>query len=584
MDCSCTPFLTQLAALPSPCSHANVALLVRAMDPPSRFDEENYSCNSSYLSLSSDGDEVATNPNNTIRSTPIILQIITTRITKGGRTTHQGHIYLTPYEIDYYQNPLTVYFTSKGSKVHSLHCPDIDTYLKQYNLNIINITFVNNLPPHIIDQVTWLRHTQVNKHILPSWDWPPEDNNVPSLSSSSISRSTSLNARSNNHRPDPPEDSISISSVNLNDMGMNGRKMGGRFMGGQRMGGQTYSHMPHSFPHNNSFTVDSSLSMGGMSSPSNSDASVASFTPLSNTLSYKTPNEMAEPISIAPATAPSNIAPAITAPSNIAPATAPSNKESSTSALSMSQYKIKDLNLENIIWGTSSKLIPTILNENTSTKQSVSQASATIPTTNSNTTLPSSASHVSIEDDSISSNPVATLSKSIPLSSSNPVVTSTSIPLSSSNPVVTSTSIPLSSSNPVVTSTSIPLSSSNPVATSSKLIPLLSSNPVATWSKSDSLSSSYPVVTSSKSIPLSSVLPAVTSQSNLLPSTLNDSVSSYSHAVITNTSTSPADTPVWCCTKKFGIPDSCNKNNTDAWHSKFLPHTDFTFHPYDTEG
>ena len=226
MDCSCTPFLTQLAALPSPCSHANVALLVRAMDPPSRFDEENYSRNSSYLSLSSsDGDEVATNPTiSTIRSTPIILQIITTRITKGGWSTHRGHIYLTPYEIDYYQNPLTVYFTSKGSKVHSLHCPDIDTYLKQYNLNIINITFVNNLPPHIIDQVTWLRHTQVNKHILPSWDWPPEDNNVPSLSSSSISRSTSLNARSNNHRPDPPEDSISISSVNLNDMGMNSRQ------------------------------------------------------------------------------------------------------------------------------------------------------------------------------------------------------------------------------------------------------------------------------------------------------------------------------------------------------------------------
>jgi len=134
---------------------------------------------------------------------------------------------------------------------------------------------------------------------------------------------------------------------------------------------------------------------------------------------------------------------------------------------------------------------------------------------------------------------------------------------------VTSTSIPLSSSNPVVTSTSIPLSSSIPVATLSKLIPLSSSNPVAT---------------SSTLIPLSSVLPAVTYQSDPLPSTLNDSVSSYSHVVITNKSTSPADAPVWGCTKKFGIPDSCNKNSTDAWHSKLHPHTDFTFHPYDTEG
>ena len=270
MDCSCTPFLTQLAALPSPCSHANVALLVRAMDPPSRFDEENYSRNSSYLSLSSsDGDEVATNPTiSTIRSTPIILQIITTRITKGGWSTHRGHIYLTPYEIDYYQNPLTVYFTSKGSKVHSLHCPDIDTYLNQYNLNIVNITFVNNLPPHIINQVQWLRQAQVNKHIpedghiytnniLPAWSI--SSNNIRPLSLSSISKSMPSKApsTSNNHRPDPPEDSIS--SVNVSDMGMHGRKMGGRFMGGQRMGGQTY---PHSFTHNNSITVDSSLSMG----------------------------------------------------------------------------------------------------------------------------------------------------------------------------------------------------------------------------------------------------------------------------------------------------------------------------------
>ena len=47
--------------------------------------------NSTNLSLSSDGDEVTTNPtDSTIWSTPIILQIITTRITKGGRTTHQG--------------------------------------------------------------------------------------------------------------------------------------------------------------------------------------------------------------------------------------------------------------------------------------------------------------------------------------------------------------------------------------------------------------------------------------------------------------------------------------------------------------
>jgi hypothetical protein len=142
---------------------------------------------------------------------------------------------LTPYEIDYYQNPPTVYFTIKGSKVHSLHCPDIDTYLKQYNLNIVNITFVNNLPPHM------LRQAQVNKHILPSWDWLPEDrhihtnnilpawsissNNVPSLSSLSISESMPSKAPSNNHRPDP-EDSISISSVNFSDMGMHGRKMG----------------------------------------------------------------------------------------------------------------------------------------------------------------------------------------------------------------------------------------------------------------------------------------------------------------------------------------------------------------------
>ena len=209
--------------------------------------------NSTNLSLSSDGDEVTTNPtDSTIRSTPIILQIITTRITKGGRTTHQGHIYLTPYEIDYYQNPLTVYFTSKGSKVHSLHCPDIDTYLNQYNLNIVNITFVNNLPPHIINQVQWLRQAQVNKHILPSWSWLPDDgniqtniilpagsissNNVPPLSLSSISESMPSKAPSNNRRPDP-EESISISSVNFSDMGMQGRKMGGRFMGGQRMGG-----------------------------------------------------------------------------------------------------------------------------------------------------------------------------------------------------------------------------------------------------------------------------------------------------------------------------------------------------------
>ena len=206
--------------------------------------------NSTNLSLSSDGDEVTTNPtDSTIRSTPIILQIITTRITKGGRTTHQGHIYLTPYEIDYYQNPLTVYFTSKGSKVHSLHCPDIDTYLNQYNLNIVNITFVNNLPPHIINQVQWLRQAQVNKHIpedghiytnniLPAWSI--SSNNIRQLSLSSISKSMPSKApsTSNNHRPDPPEDSISISSVNFSDMGMHGRKMGGRFMGGQRMGGK----------------------------------------------------------------------------------------------------------------------------------------------------------------------------------------------------------------------------------------------------------------------------------------------------------------------------------------------------------
>ncbi len=71
--------------------------------------------------LSFDANEVATNPTiSTIRSTPIILQIITTRIT-GGWSTHWGQIYSTLYEIDYYQDPLIVYFTSKGSKVHSLH-------------------------------------------------------------------------------------------------------------------------------------------------------------------------------------------------------------------------------------------------------------------------------------------------------------------------------------------------------------------------------------------------------------------------------------------------------------------------------
>ena len=271
--------------------------------------------NSTNLSLSSDGDEVTTNPtDSTIRSTPIILQILTTRMTMGGQTTHQGHIYLTPDEIDYYQDALTVYFTNKGSKVLSLLCPDIDTYLVQYNLDMVNITFVNNLPPHIINQVQWLRQAQVNKHILPSWSWLPDDgniqtniilpagsissNNVPPLSLSSISESMPSKAPSNNRVPDP-EESISISSVNFSDMGMQGRKMGGRFMGDQRMGGQTY---PHSFTHNNSITVDSSLSVGGMPSPFNSDASVASFTTSSNTLSYKTP----ESISIAPATATSN--------------------------------------------------------------------------------------------------------------------------------------------------------------------------------------------------------------------------------------------------------------------------------------
>ena len=135
-------------------------------------------------------------------------------------------------------------------------------------------------------------------------------------------------------------------------------------MGDQRMGGQTY---PHSFTHNNSITVDSSLSVGGMSSPFNSDASVASFTTSSNTLSYKTP----ESISIAPATATSNkessasdsyktpdeMAESI----SIAPATAPSNKESSASALSISQFKIKDLNLDTIkdkeSWTAAKKII-----------------------------------------------------------------------------------------------------------------------------------------------------------------------------------------------------------------------------------
>jgi hypothetical protein len=254
------------------------------MHPPSSFVEEN-SRNRSYLSLSFDADEVATNPtSSTIRSTPIILQIFTTRITRGVRSSHQGHIYLTPDEIDYYQESLTVYFTNKGSKVQSLLCPDIDTYLVQYNLNMVTITFVSNLPPHIIDQVKWRRHAQVNKNILPSWEWLPEEghihtnnilpawsissNNIPPLSSSSISESMPSNALSNNHCPDP-EDSISISSVNFSDMGMHGRKMGGRFMGSQRIGGRTYPHMPHSFNHNNSNAVDLSLSVGGISSPFN---------------------------------------------------------------------------------------------------------------------------------------------------------------------------------------------------------------------------------------------------------------------------------------------------------------------------
>jgi hypothetical protein len=66
------------------------------MDPPSCFDEEN-SRNSSYLSLSFDfdGDEVATNPtiSATIRSTPIILQIITTQNTTGGLYTAGSYLF-----------------------------------------------------------------------------------------------------------------------------------------------------------------------------------------------------------------------------------------------------------------------------------------------------------------------------------------------------------------------------------------------------------------------------------------------------------------------------------------------------------
>jgi hypothetical protein len=56
---------------------------------------------------------------------------------------------------------------------------------------------------------------------------------------------------------------------------------------------------------------------------------------------------------------------------------------------------------------------------------------------------------------------------------------------------------------------------------------------------------------------------------------------SYSSSAVTTTSTLLADAPGWSWTNKFGIPDSCNENNTDSWQAFQAPlHTEFTFHQY----
>ncbi len=94
------------------------------------------------------------------------------------------YIYIAENKCHHQEDAITTYFNSVGQEVAVLPCLDFNIFMADYTLLDCNMTFVNNLPQHIIlEGICILQANQYNAS--PNHDWLPSPPDLSSFNASS---------------------------------------------------------------------------------------------------------------------------------------------------------------------------------------------------------------------------------------------------------------------------------------------------------------------------------------------------------------------------------------------------------------